>query len=147
MKKLTDEEKYEPKRIMRQNILYVVVLVAIVTAISLWRGTASAKVSPTKDGLTLSGHNGAVTLLYADMTDIQFFEAPDYGSPMNGATLRNWRYGTWESEELGTYDAYCSEKISSCILFITPDGRYAFNFENDENTKSLYDSIIEAWKK
>lgn len=126
----------------KKNIIFIFIVIVLATVFFMLRGTGGVTIDSSDDGLTFTGSAGSTKLAYADITDIQYFPAPDYGS---GESSRGFRCGTWESTELGTYTAYLNEKISGCVLFISDTETVAFNYESDATTQGFYESIRELW--
>lgn len=126
----------------KRNIIFTFMVIILATAFFMLRGTGGVTVDSTDGGLTFTGSAGSTMLAYADITDIQYFPAPDYGT---GEISRGFCHGVWESPELGIYTAYLDQDISGCILFISDKETVAFNYESEATTRGFYESIRELW--
>lgn len=126
----------------KKNIVFIFIVILAFTVFFVIRGTGGVTIDSTDEGLTFATSAGSVFMAYEDMTDIQFFEAPDYGS---GESSRGYRTGVWESPELGRYTAFLNENIKGCILFAGREASVAFNYESDAVTREFYKSIRELW--
>ena len=138
-----EDEAYRKLRASRnRNIIFAlaaVVIFIIITRVNSG-GVQAVTVSIKDDVMTLTGPAGSDTVSAKDIDTIVYFENPDYGNASDGGVRGNWRYGMWESPELGTYKAYTSTGIKNCILLSTKGAAYALNVESAKTTEIFFDT-------
>lgn len=129
----------------RRNLIFILILFIVFTILA-WQGISapSIRFDSTDTALTLSGpEDTSVQLAYADITSAELVNEPDYGSAAGGGVSGKIQYGLWENESWGSYQSFISTGIPCCIVLSTEDTTVAFNLENQDTTKRLYDSLLE----
>lgn len=132
-------EKGTARRHIAALILVLLAMTAYIAFVE--RGAPSFFFSPQQRVLSLSGaKETSIKFTLDELTALELYAGSDYGTPVDGGKLPlgGVRYGTWESETLGSYEAFFSEKIGTAIVFRTSERTAIFNLENEESTQELY---------
>ncbi|MCD8075783.1 MAG: hypothetical protein LUF27_12285 [Lachnospiraceae bacterium] len=113
------------------------------------QSSASIRFSDEEGTVSFSGQNDTSDVFYfSEIVSIELEEEPDYGSAVDGGVVNKKNgYGTWESESLGTYHAYFTTKITSCIVISDAEKTAVFNIDNAETTQSLYEQLVTYWEE
>ena len=128
----------------RWMITFAVIMVAVmlIPAFSLFDDAGGTAFDWSKEGLTISYPDGtAVSMPYESVNDISFSEGIRYGEAVTGGTEKQYRYGTWKNEEFGEYQLFTHLDFHHCIIFDTDNGFVVINFESNDTTAALYESV------
>lgn len=126
----------------RRNAAALILVLAAVTAYYAFaeQGAPSLRFSPQEHTFTLTGAKQTRAVFAVDaLTTLELYEGGDYGLPVDGGQmpLGGVCYGAWESESLGRYEAFFSERTDIVILVGDGERTAAFNFENEDSTRAL----------
>ncbi len=80
-------------------------------------------------------------ILSVDLT-----EEFDFGEPVDPIAEGKYLVGTWNNTEYGPYSLAVKKSTKAYVLAETVDGVYVFNYENEKQTRALYDALMEWWK-
>ena len=135
----------QKERLRNQIFLYIIIAGAAIGY--LFYSQPSSTIHFSEDTATVSftgPKNTFASFLLTDITVLSYIEEPDYGTAISGGTLYGGNlYGDWRSDSLGTFQAFATTKIPSCILI--SDGRQTivFNHSNTYTTHSLFQQLEE----
>lgn len=139
-----NEVKIAKEQQKRGFKLQIIILIAIclLPSLAFFRDAGSSAFQWEKTQLTLNYPDGATQIMeYASITQVEYRESFDFGTPITGSTEDQCKYGLWSNDELGEYYACCHVDIPGCILFTTSDAYFAVSFESAETTLALYESV------
>lgn len=133
----------QDRRNSRRNIAALILVLAIVTVYYVFteQGAPSFRFFPQERTFTLTGAKQTQAVFSLDaLITLELYEGGDYGTPVGGGKLPlgGVYYGEWESESLGRYEAFFSEKTDIVILAGDGEKTAAFNFENEDSTRELF---------
>lgn len=132
--------KEQQKRGFKLQII-IIIAICLVPAFAIFRDAGASAFHWQNDRLTLTyPDNSTIEMLYDDVTAIEYRETFDFGTPVTGGTEDQCKYGLWNNEEFGDYQACCHVDIASCIIFTTSDTHFVISFESPETTLALYES-------
>ncbi|MCI1722472.1 MAG: hypothetical protein LKM35_04605 [Lachnospiraceae bacterium] len=124
------------------SFIFLAAAIVIVTILLTTRTVTPLDFEVKENGFALTGpEKTSCEINYSDITSLDYSNQADFGSPTDGGTSLNCRYGTWENAAWGNYRNYTSTKINSCIICRTEDMTVVFNYENDDTTESIYKEI------
>lgn len=120
----------------------IMVLVLLFPAFSLFDDAGSNAFRWSEDGLSITYPDGTtISVPYDTVNDISFSEGIRYGEAVTGGTEKQYRYGTWNNEEFGDYQLFTHVDFHHCIIFDTDNGFVVINFESNDTTAALYESV------
>ena len=131
----------------KRNILFIIAIIAVFTIFTLLKGGSPVRVTTDKETITVSSSKGSTTIPFSELDSVEYVPSPDYGSPAGGGTEQDIRYGTWNSPDLGEYEAYVHTGIASCIVLRSGSKCVAFNMENEETTRTFSAACEELLEK
>lgn len=133
--------KEQQKRGFKLQII-IIIAICLVPAFAIFRDAGASAFNWQSDRLTLTYPDDSTSeLLYEDITAIEYREVFDFGTPVTGDTEAQCKYGLWNNEEFGDYQACCHVDIASCIVLTTEDTHFVISFEARETTFALYESV------
>lgn len=125
--------------------LAIILAVVMIPSLSLFRDASQSAMAWSPDKLTVTDPDGTVTVLPFDtVTGISLVDGVAPGMAVSGGIEDRCRYGIWETKEYGTCRFLTNITVDPCIVIETETIPWVINFESSENTKALYDSILEA---
>ena len=136
------EEMSREQKFWKQNQLWSLLLAAAVLVVMLIRPGLS--VAPGAAELMLSMHDGSTeTLSYSSITAAELLEKADHGTMAQGKETRTGKSGTWEHPDRGSYTLCVYTSCHSAVLLTTEDGCYMVNLPSEDETRQLYQLILE----
>lgn len=132
----------QDKGMSRRNTAALILVLIVVTAYYVFtqQGAPSFRFFPESRTFTLTGAKDKKAVFSLDdLTELRLYAGGDYGTALDGGKLPlgGVRYGTWESESLGRYEAFFSDKTDVVILVKDADKTAVFNIENEDSTREL----------
>lgn len=82
-------------------------------------------------------------LNFSEVDSIDLTEFNHYGTCISGGQSRQHAYGVWTNDIFGEYFLCVSTIPSNCIILHTSNSTYIINYESDETTLQLYQSLLE----
>lgn len=139
------EEMRKAKEAQKRGMItfvLIMLVVLLVPAMSLFDDAGSNAFKWTEEGLAITyPDNTTVTVRYDEVTGVELSEGIAYGTCVKGGTEKQYRYGTWNNEQFGDYQLFTDMDFYSCIIFYTEQGVVVINFESDDTTAVLYESV------
>ena len=134
----------------RRNTAALVLALALATAYYLFvqQGMPSFRYNPQERAFVLGGAKQTQAAFSLDeLTSLELYEGGDYGTALEGnrLALSGVRYGVWESETLGTYRAFYSERTAVTIIARDAEKTAVFNITDEDTTRALYDELAALW--
>lgn len=125
--------------------LVIILAVVLLPNLSLFRDASQNAMTWSPDKLTVTDPDGTVTELPFDtVTGVSLVEGVSPGKCISGGVEDRCRYGLWETEALGKCRFLTNITVDSCIILETDNIPWIINFESQENTKALYESVLET---
>lgn len=134
----------QPWRRKYTHLLFTLFLV-IVVSLASWIGKESdVKLDWSDTGVLAADPDGNVyTVSYADVTSVQLMECGDFGRCISGQQTKTCICGTWKNELWGEYQICADPRVGLSIVFRTSENLFVLNYESNETTAALYDSILQ----
>ena len=133
--------KEQQQRGIRIQIFILIVLM-LAPVFAIFQDAGASAFHWQDDRLTLNyPDNRTAEMLYEDVTAIEYREVFDFGTPVTGGMESKCKFGLWNNEEFGDYQACCHVDIPDCIIFTAADTHYVISFESPETTIALYESV------
>lgn len=125
--------------------LVIILAVVMVPSLSLFRDASQNAMAWSSDKLTVTNPDGTTTELPFDtVTSVTLLEGIAPGQRVSGGIEDRCRYGVWETEAFGQCQFLTNITVDRCILIETENIPWVINFESEENTQALYESVLEA---
>ena len=116
--------------------------VALLTAVALLMGGVSARLD--EDALSLQAtFAGGVRIDYDDIRAAQLMDGLDRGQRLSGVRSARILAGQYLNDSFGGYLLYVYANVPSCIDLRTDAGHVVFNAATDEQTRALYEQLLE----
>ena len=126
------------------GFIMLIAIIVIVTIFNTVQSGNSANISFGENELSITTASDEVfTMDYEDVISIELVSSLDFGNSAGGNIVNNIRSGKWENSSLGVYTAYCSTKIDSCIVLKSLDQTFVINYESNDTTAILCDSLAD----
>ena len=134
----------------RRNTAALALVLVLATAYYLFvqQGAPTFRYSPQERAFVLGGAKQTQAAFSLDgLTSLELYEGGDYGTALEGnrLALSGVRYGVWESESLGTYEAFYSEKTAVTIVARDAEKTAVFNIADEDTTRALYAELAALW--
>ena len=132
----------------KRNIiaLAIILVAATVYYFFIAQGAPSMRFSKEDGTFAFFGpKNTSVQFSFDDLTRLELYDDgdPDWGEPVDGGeVLGGNRWGTWQSDSLGEYQAFVAKRIPAFILVSDGANTAIFNQDNRETTVSLYQQML-----
>ena len=132
----------------KRNIiaLAIILVAATVYYFFIAQGAPSMRFSKEDRMFAFFGpKNTSVQYSFDDLTRLELYDDgdPDWGEPVDGGeVLGGNRWGTWQSDSLGEYQAFVAKRIPAFILVSDGEKTAIFNQDNRETTVSLYQQML-----
>lgn len=92
--------------------------------------------------------NVETDVYYKDILSIQYLNTADFADAFGGTVVDESLWiGWWESEIYGSCLCCMDMDMETCLLIQTENGNYVINYESDETTKLLQDTLLETRDK
>lgn len=95
-----------------------------------------------KDFTIKSAFTINVTIKYSEITDIDLVNEIDEGEMVTGLNIRKYKSGSFINDEFGNYTLCIRNNLTKFIIVEYDDKILVFNYNNDEETISLYDELV-----
>lgn len=121
----------------------MLLIVAVFTIFTMFRGDFSLAPSFTDGVFTLDGPQGLVyTARFEDIASLHYVEDMELGEQLDGGKNYGYLYGHFRSEALGDYLLCSMSRVHDYIVVTDRDGAtLAFTADNAEATKNLCDAF------
>lgn len=132
------------RRMLLGNLLVLLVVFVVVTFL-LPNGSQRNLFTWEETQLRITFPNEtSQSIPYESIDAIVLVESPDFGVCLSGEDSTNYRYGLWESDELGKYTLCAYKSFTSVIQLTTEQDIYWISYESEQTTKELYRSIVQT---
>lgn len=123
----------------------MLLIIAVFTIFTMFRGDYSLAPSFTDGVFTLDGPQGLVyTARFEDIASLHYVEDMELGEQLDGGKNYGYLYGHFRSEALGDYMLCSKSRVHDYIVVTDRDGAtLAFTADNAEATKNLYDAFLQ----
>ena len=116
--------------------------VALLTALVLFMGGVRVRLG--SDALRVSATTApSLTIDYDDIRAARLAENIDLGSRISGMRGERIMAGQYLNDEFGRYRLYAYARVPVYIDLTTEKGHVVFNAATEEQTRSLYDQLLE----
>lgn len=147
MKHKIPEEERQRRQRKYTNMLVILAIMIVISIVSFVRGENAVGFDWKESSVQITDPGGtSCTIHYADVTDIELMEHPNFGTCIRGGSTSFWHYGQWENETWGQYTLCASTEPTLCIVMHTADKTYVLCYESDKTTAALYDSLLQMLK-
>lgn len=136
----------DKKRNRTNMIISAVVLIALfITTTFIFPGEDISRMFIWEDDhLQISKPDDTIdTIPYSDILNITLVEDFDFGTCQSGQSENSYRFGTWISATLGSYQLCAANNFENAIVMTTPDGYYAISYESANTTRKLYTAFLD----
>lgn len=135
------EKGFKPSRTI-VHLLGVVVIAGIFLGI-FGKFSAKTDISSIDGGIALVDPSGSSReIIYSRVTELSLISLPEsYGTCLEGASEKGYRYGLWENEDWGQYTLCVKENAKKAIWVRQGDEILVFNYEGDKPTESFYEAL------
>ncbi|MBQ7344289.1 MAG: SdpI family protein [Clostridia bacterium] len=116
-------------------IVVGIVIMMFVGSITFTLGDTSLEVDTT--------YGGGMTLDYEDIESVEYVEGEVSGMRVSGFASGKLLWGWFKNDELGSYTRYTYTDAEATLIIRTADGIIVIADETAEETKALYDSLLE----
>ena len=120
----------------------LIVLVVVIVIVVLFTGSIETTVGDTALTVEASFWNDLV-LDYDDISSIEYREDGISGIRINGFGSPKLSIGIFQNKEIGAHTRYTFNKITPNIIIKTETNIIVINCENEQETKELYNAILE----
>lgn len=138
-------EKHQSLVNMLKLLVGVIVIVAIVSALGIFKSAAVA----------VEIENEVFTITYEEETVVQFSKDDiqsaelvttfTMGEAVEALSEKTYTVGTWENEDWGQYTLCIKQSVECYIVLTTADGAVCvFNYESADTTESMCSALL-AW--
>ena len=127
----------------KKSFAAMLLIVAVFTVFTMFRGDYSLAPSFTDGVFTLDGPQGLVyTARLEDIASLHYVEDMELGEQLDGGKNYGYLYGHFRSEALGDYMLCSMSRVHDYIVVTDRDGAtLAFTADNAEATKNLCDAF------
>jgi hypothetical protein len=134
-----EKEKFKASRLISPILLVLVLVVAIVFCLS-----GDIVYTVGDDALIIDpSYEGEKSVKYEEIDCIEYRESGVDGSRVFGFGSFRLLLGTFNNEEFGNYARYTYYGDNACIIITIDESKLVIGCEDNESTKSLYDSLVE----
>lgn len=135
----------------RRNTAALALVLVLATAYYLFvqQGAPTFRYSPQERVFALGGAKQTQAAFSLDeLLSLELYEGDDYGVALEGnrLALSGVRYGIWESENLGIYEAFYSERTAVTIVARDAEKTAVFNITDEDTTRALYAELAALWQ-
>ncbi len=129
----------------RKSLIYAIVIIVILVPVLLaLMFTGNVDASLTDTAIEIEATYWSDTALeYTEIESVEYKENGVKGHRINGFSSPHINLGWFENDELGKYTRYTYETKSPCIVIKTARGYLVLGLDSAEETKALYDGIMQ----
>ncbi|MDD5934448.1 MAG: PH domain-containing protein [Clostridiales bacterium] len=137
------EKTMTPKKTIIVIAIFIVVGIMLVVTVK-----QGVQVKQDNTGIKISGGLFySVDVRFSEINDVQLVDSIDYGSRTDGAAIGNYHLGNYRNSAYGSYKLFVNDRIPRYIVIQYDHGEtVVFNCKNEEDTKEMYESLVEKIK-
>lgn len=124
-----------------KKIMVIIIIIIVIAAISLFTGKFEVKFNETSFTIEATGWDDA-TINYSDIDNIEWREQNVKGNRTMGYGTPFIVMGECENAEFGNYTGYTYTSCNACVVLSIDDKILVINRKNEEDTKVIYDELI-----
>ena len=143
----TEEDyEYEDEKWQKSAKVIVITIIGAVLVVCLMLGTGGLKFEFSEESLTVNpSFGGKMEITYSELkeAEIEYREEKVPGTRVMGYGSLKLLYGTFQNDEFGNYIRYTYTTGDDSIIIRTDEGVIVLAAKTSEETRALYDSILE----
>lgn len=138
---MTEQEKRRNRRRIRGSIAFCAVVIILVGILLM---TGNINVQYEEHSFTIKADYWAdETIAYEDITSVEFREGDDPGSRVSGFESFRLELGNFNNVEFGAYTRYTYRRCNAVVILTVRDEHIILNGIDEEQTKKIYDTLLE----
>lgn len=121
-------------------------IVLVIAGILLMRFTGHSYVAfhDSYFSISDSGSHISEDIAYSDVASVEYYNALDLGTPVEGENGMREQWGIWENETFGEYTLTADRNISVYVCVKDQEGNiYVFNYESASTTEQIYTMLLD----
>ena len=117
---------------------FIIAIPMIIIAITLSVVTANTKIEVGDSGINIATAN----ITYSEITEVNLIDEVPTSRKIIGGGIGTKRKGTYDVEGYGRCQLYTDIKYGTTVVLKTKEKIFIFNLKNEEETKTIYESLI-----
>ena len=117
---------------------FIIAIPMIIIAITLSVVTANTKIEVGDSGINIATAN----IEYSEITEVNLIDEVPTSRKIIGGGIGTKRKGTYDVEGYGRCQLYTDIKYGTTVVLKTKEKIFIFNLKNEEETKTIYESLI-----
>lgn len=136
-------KSFSKKSVLRQ-LVFVLVLFAILIPVAIWDSDTQVKVSFDDSYCYVQSDKYSMSILLDDIETVELTDLAEPGEKVaDGFDNDIIRVGVWTNETWGEYIIVADLDVDNCIVLTLKDGRtLVFSRKNEETTTELYETLL-----
>ena len=142
--KLLQIFKSIPKSAMLKQLLFVLLLFALLIPVAVWDSNTQVKVKFNEADVSIKTDRYKMSIGYDQIASAELTDLAEPGKDIEDCKDDEIiRTGKWENEIWGEYYINADLDASNCVVLHLTDGRtFVFSCKNNEKTAELYESLL-----
>jgi hypothetical protein len=139
------EEQKRQKKMMLRNIVCFAVIIVIAT-VFFNVGKSGSDISWSEDSVSITDKDGeTVTLQYKDINRAQLLDTWDMGENVSGDETKSYTSGVRQNDDVGQFTTCINRNVDKFIVLYTDSDIWVLNYESEDVTEDIYDSMLETF--
>ena len=136
-------KSFSKQAVLRQ-LVFVLVLFAILIPMAIWDSNTQVKVSFDTSYVYVSSDKYSMNISYEDIASAELADLAEPGEKVeDGFDNDILRAGVWYNDTWGEYIIVADLDASNCVVLHLEDGRtLVFSKKNDKATAEVYETLL-----
>jgi len=132
------------KKAMVKQLIFVLVLFALLIPVAIWDSNTQVKVSYTNDAMSVRSDRYSLSVPYDIIEEVELTDLAELGEEIaDGWEDDIIRTGNWKNDTWGEYFIVADMDADICVLITLDDGRqFVVSRKDNAATEEIYNTLL-----